>query len=71
MHPYGFEEVVPKGCSKAGGIDYIVEHLGESLASCYVFGDSIVLQWETLILKYWRIHPMSLLRLKEMESGMR
>lgn len=40
MHPYGFEEVVPKGCSKAGGIDYIVEHLGESLASCYVFGDS-------------------------------
>ena len=27
MHPYGFEEVVPKGCSKAGGIDYIVEHL--------------------------------------------
>ena len=40
LHPYGFEEVVPKGCSKAGGIDYIVEHLGESLASCYVFGDS-------------------------------
>ena len=40
MHPYGFEEVVPKGCSKAGGIDYIVEHLGESLDDCYVFGDS-------------------------------
>lgn len=40
MHPYGFEEIVPKGCSKAGGIDYIVEYLGESLDDCYVFGDS-------------------------------
>lgn len=40
MHPYGFEEIVPKGCSKAGGIDYIVQYLGESLDDCYVFGDS-------------------------------
>lgn len=40
MRPYGFEEVVPKGHSKAGGIDYIVQYLGESLDDCYVFGDS-------------------------------
>ena len=40
MYPYGFEEIVPKGCSKAGGIDFIVKHLKASLDDCYVFGDS-------------------------------
>lgn len=40
MHPYGFEEIVPKGCSKAGGIDFIINHLKASLDDCYVFGDS-------------------------------
>ena len=40
MHPYGFEEIVPKGCSKASGIDFIVKHLKASLDDCYVFGDS-------------------------------
>lgn len=40
MTPYGFAEVVPKGCSKASGIDFIVERLGCSLDDCYVFGDS-------------------------------
>ena len=40
MYPYGFQEIVPKGCSKAGGIDFIIEYLGESLDDCYVFGDS-------------------------------
>lgn len=40
MHPYGSEEIVPKGCSKASGIDFIVKHLKASLDDCYVFGDS-------------------------------
>lgn len=40
MEPFGFAELVPKGCSKASGIDFIVKHLGLSLDDCYVFGDS-------------------------------
>ena len=37
---YHFAELVPHGCSKASGIDFLVEHLGLSLDDCYVFGDS-------------------------------
>ena len=33
-------EVVPAGCSKAGGIDLICRAAGASLESCYAFGDS-------------------------------
>lgn len=40
MSPYSFGEVVPKNCSKASGIDVLVNHLGVSLDDCYVFGDS-------------------------------
>lgn len=40
MAPYGFAEIVPKGCSKASGIDFLVDYLGASLDDCYVFGDS-------------------------------
>ncbi len=36
----GFGELIPKGCSKAAGIDMVVDHLGASLDDCYVFGDS-------------------------------
>ncbi len=39
-NPYGFAEIVPKGCTKATGIDYLVEYLDASLDDCYVFGDS-------------------------------
>lgn len=35
-----FAEVVPKGCSKATGIDFIVDYLNLTLEDCYVFGDS-------------------------------
>ena len=37
---YHFNEMIPKNCSKATGIDFMVEHLGASLDDCYVFGDS-------------------------------
>lgn len=37
---YQFAEFVPKHCSKATGIDYLVDHLGLCLDDCYVFGDS-------------------------------
>lgn len=40
MTPYGFAEIVPNGCTKATGIDYLVNYLGLSLDDCYVFGDS-------------------------------
>lgn len=41
--PHGQQvvEVVPKGCSKATGIQLLMEHLGASLSDCYAFGDSI------------------------------
>ena len=39
QRPYGFGEVVPKACSKATGIDFLVDYLGLSLEDCYVFGD--------------------------------
>lgn len=32
-------EIVPAGCSKAGGIEIIREELGVPLADCYAFGD--------------------------------
>lgn len=35
-----FYEIVPIGFSKASAIDTILEHLGQSLEDCYVFGDS-------------------------------
>lgn len=35
-----FAEIVPVGCSKATGIDFLVEYLGLTLEDCYVFGDS-------------------------------
>ncbi len=34
-------EVVPKGCSKATGIEKMMNHLGVELTDCYAFGDSI------------------------------
>ncbi len=34
-------ELVPKGFSKATGIQYMMEYLGASLSDCYAFGDSI------------------------------
>lgn len=34
-------EVVPKGCSKATGIQQVMQHLGVDLLDCYAFGDSI------------------------------
>ena len=34
-------EVVQKGCSKATGIQKVIEHLGMDLSQCYAFGDSI------------------------------
>ena len=34
-------EAVPKGYSKATGIEYLVQYLGEKLENCYAFGDSI------------------------------
>ena len=37
---YHFNEMIPKNCSKATGIDFMVKHLGVSLDDCYVFGDS-------------------------------
>lgn len=37
---YHFNELIPKNCSKATGIDFIVDYLGASLDDCYVFGDS-------------------------------
>lgn len=37
---YNFAEFVPKHCSKATGIDYLVDYLGVSLDDCFVFGDS-------------------------------
>ena len=40
MGDFHFNELVPKGCSKATGIDFLVDHLGASLDDCYVFGDS-------------------------------
>lgn len=40
MGDYHFNELVPKGCSKATGIDFLVDYLGASLDDCYVFGDS-------------------------------
>ena len=41
--PHGQQvvEVVPKGCSKATGIRFLMEYLGASLSDCYAFGDSI------------------------------
>ena len=35
-----FYEVVPIGYSKASAIDTVIDHLGQSLDDCYVFGDS-------------------------------
>ena len=40
MGDYHFNELIPKNCSKATGIDFIVDYLGASLDDCYVFGDS-------------------------------
>jgi len=37
--PWRFMEIVPRGCSKATGIDYITEYLGKTPDDCYVFGD--------------------------------
>lgn len=37
---YNFGEVTPRHCTKATGIDLLVEHLGGSLGNCYIFGDS-------------------------------
>lgn len=37
---HDFYEMVPKGYSKATGIDFICNYLGESLDDCYAFGDS-------------------------------
>ena len=34
-------EAVPKGFSKATGIQFLVDYLGEKLSDCYAFGDSI------------------------------
>lgn len=34
-------EVVPRGCSKATGIQQVMKHLGVDLSDCYAFGDSI------------------------------
>lgn len=34
-------EVVPKGCSKATGIQHVMEHLKVDLSECYAFGDSV------------------------------
>ena len=40
MGDYHFNELIPKNCSKATGIDFMTKHLGASLDDCYVFGDS-------------------------------
>ena len=80
MHPYGFEEIVPKGCSKASGIDFIVKHLKASLDDCYVFGDSTndlsmlthvknSIAMGNAILKCLETPPMLQPRLTGMESG--
>lgn len=34
-------ELVPKGFSKATGIQFLIDYLGGSLDACYAFGDSI------------------------------
>ena len=34
-------EVVRKGCTKATGIQKVIEHLGADLSQCYAFGDSV------------------------------
>lgn len=36
-----FEEFVPSACSKATGIDRIIDHLGLSTDDCCVFGDGV------------------------------
>lgn len=36
----GFCEIVPKGFSKASGIDYLCEYFNIPLERCYAFGDS-------------------------------
>ncbi len=40
MGEYHFNEFIPKNCSKATGIDFIVNYMDASLDNCYVFGDS-------------------------------
>ena len=40
-HSNSVFEVVPKGCSKATGIQQVMRHLGVELSACYAFGDSI------------------------------
>ena len=40
MGEYHFNELIPKNCSKATGIDFIVNYMDASLDNCYVFGDS-------------------------------
>lgn len=40
MGEYHFNELIPKNCSKATGIDFITEYMDASLDDCYVFGDS-------------------------------
>lgn len=37
---YDFYEVSPKPCSKASGIDFVMEHFGLEKKDAYVFGDS-------------------------------
>ncbi len=37
----GFYECVPTGCSKASGIDKVLDRLGASYEDTYVFGDSM------------------------------
>lgn len=34
-------EAVPKGYSKATGIEFLIKHLGGTKEQCYAFGDSI------------------------------
>ena len=36
----GFAEIVPKGCSKASGIAFLMNHLHIPITDCYAFGDS-------------------------------